>query len=294
MVDGGEVVPDRRDELLARLRQGPGEEARREVAVTPTTPVPSRWTLRTIRATFPWLHRYGLSGVWRLLRHYNLKLRSARVQHYSPDPDYTTKVAYVEQCLHAVGRAPERHVVVFMDEMGYTRWPEPAMHWAEVGCSTMPVAECMGTNNQQWRMIGALNAWTGQVDYLDGYIVGRAKVIAFYHQLARVYPDAERIYVVQDNWSIHRHGDVVAALATLPRIEPVWLPTYAAWLNPIEKLWRWLRQHVLHLHRLAGEWTSLRQRVCTFLDQFAHGSRELLHYVGLLGEGQLAQALTRL
>ncbi len=126
------TVPDRRDALLVRLRQGPGEEARQEMAVTPSTPVPSRWTLRTIRATFPWLQGYGLSGVWRLLRHNNLKVRSARVQHYSPDPDYTAKVAHLEQCLRRVARAPQQQVVVFMDEMGYTRWPEPAATWAAV------------------------------------------------------------------------------------------------------------------------------------------------------------------
>jgi len=94
-------------------------------------------------------------------------------------------------------------------------------------------------------------------------------------------------------WSIHRHDDVVAALATLPQVESVRLPTYTAWLNPIEKLWRWLRQQVLLEHHLAGEWAALRQRVRTFLDQFAHGVRDLLHYVGLLGEGHLAQALVR-
>ncbi len=259
----------------------------------PTTPVPSRWTLRTIRATFPWLQGYGLSGLWRLLRHHNLKVRSARVQHYSADPDYTAKVAHLEQCLRRTARAPQQQVLVFMDEMGYTRWPEPAATWAAVGRTAVPVAERRGTNNQQWRIIGALNAWTGQVHYLDAYIVGRAKVKEFYQPLVQAYPEAECIYVVQDNWSIHRHEDVLAALATLPQIEPVWLPTYAAWLNPIEKLWRWLRQDVLTMHRLADDWTALRQRVRRFLDQFAHGSRDVLHYVGLLGDGHLAQALTR-
>lgn len=174
--------------------------------------------------------------------------------------------------------------MVVLDEMGYTCWPQPAATWAEVGRTPVPMAPRMGTNNQQWRTIGALHAWTGQVHYLDGYIVGRANMIALYHHLAQAYPDAERIYVVQDTWSIHRHADVVAALAMLPRMEPVWL-------NPIEKLWHWLRQHVLPLHRLAGAWSTLRQRVCTLLAQFAHGSREFLHDAGLLGEGQLAQAL---
>jgi hypothetical protein len=41
---------------------------------------------------------------------------------------------------------------------------------------------------------------------------------------------------------------VAEALCGLPRLQSVWLPTYAPWLNPIEKLWRWLRQDVLKMH----------------------------------------------
>ena len=155
------------------------------------------------------------------------------------------------------------------------------------------MADRAGSKQQLWRVIGALNALTGQVDYLDGYIIGREKVSAFYRQLDRVYADAKRVYVIQDNWSIHSHPDVLATLATLPRLEPVWLPTYAPWLNPIEKLWRWLKGDVLKQHRLAADWHALRHQVCAFLDQFAAGTTgatDLLRYVGLLGEGKLAQA----
>ena len=129
--------------------------------------------------------------------------------------------------------------------------------------------------------------------YVDGYIVGRAKVIALYRRLVHSYPQAGTIYVVQDNWSIHWHPEVLEALAGYPQIEPVWLPTYAPWLNPIEKLWRWVRQDILKLHRWASDPKGLRQRVNGFLDQFAQGSYALLRYVGLLGEGQLAKAIPR-
>ncbi len=93
---------------------------------------------------------------------------------------------------------------------------------------------------------------------------------------------------------IHTHDDVVEALRSeWPQVEPVWLPTYAPWLNPIEKLWRWLRWDVLKLHRLAGGLAGrLRSRVNQFLGQFAVGSHDLLRYVGLLGRGKLAQALS--
>jgi len=151
-----------------------------------------------------------------------------------------------------------------------------------------------GPTNRQQRLIGARNALRGRVDFRDNYLVGREQVIAFYRQLDRVYTGAERgsvVSVVEDNWSIHHHDDVLAALADLPRLEIVWLPTSSPWLNPIEKLWRWLRQDVLKLHRLAGDWHTLRARVNAFLDQFAAGSHALLRYTGLIGDGHLAYVL---
>ncbi len=68
-------------------------------------------------------------------------------------------------------------------------------------------------------------------------------------------------------------------------IQRVFLPTYASWLHPIEKLWRTLRQDVLHLHRLADNLAQVREGVAAFLDQFAQPgalSDALLRYVGLL------------
>jgi hypothetical protein len=261
------------------------------MAVTDTSPPPSRWTLRTIRVTIPGLGELTLSGVWRALERCRLGLRSGVVQHYSPDPDYLPKRDNLIKCLNEAAATPHRVALVFLDEMGYARWPDPARDWTGRAPAAPPLADRAESPNRLWRIIGAMNALTGRVDFLDDYIVGRAKVIKFYEQLNRTYPDVERLLVVQDNWSIHTHGDVVEALKQWPRIEPVWLPTYSPWLNPIEKLWRWLRQDVLRLHRLAGDWPALRGRVNQFLGQFAAGSHDLLRYVGLLGQGKLAQAL---
>ncbi len=282
---------DRTEEVQERLAHAPGEEARQAVAPTAAGPAPTRWSLKAVRASFPWLTGMSLSGVWRLLQRCDLHLRSARVQQYSPDPDYVTKEAHLLACLRAAAQAPDQVALVFLDEMGYYRWPDPAATWMQRAPVPALETERGKTTQQQWRVIGALNALTGRVDYREKYIVGREQVIAFYRQLDQVYGTVERLYVVQDNWSIHRHPDVLAALTTLPRIEPVWLPTYAPWLNPIEKLWRWLRQDQLYLHRLAHDWATLRQRVNAFLDQFAAGSHALLQYVGLLGTGKLARAL---
>jgi transposase len=275
-----------REELLETLRAGPGEAARQEVAVAETGPAPSRWTLRTIRASLGWLTKYTLSGVWRVLQTCGLGLHASCARLFSPDPDYRRKVRRLHRCLRDAARHPDTVVALFLDEFGYQRWPEVAPTW---GLETA-VAQRAG-NNQQWRTIGTLNALTGQVNYLDGYIVGRQQVIQFYSQLALAYPTATRLYVIQDNWNIHTHPDVMTALAHYSQITPVWLPTYAPWLNPIEKLWRWLRHDILKMHRWVEDWPRVKQRVHDFLAQFAHGSSALLRYVGLVGKGNLATVI---
>jgi hypothetical protein len=52
------------------------------MATTETTPVPSRWALRTIRATIDSFRHMTLSGVWRALDRYRAGLRSGLVQQY--------------------------------------------------------------------------------------------------------------------------------------------------------------------------------------------------------------------
>src|SRR5215510_10224525 len=82
-----EEVEAVKEELLETLRAGPGEAARREVRVSKRGPAPSRWTLRTIRASVDWLTEYTGSGVWRVLQRCGLGLHSSCARLFSPDPD---------------------------------------------------------------------------------------------------------------------------------------------------------------------------------------------------------------
>jgi transposase len=72
-----------------------------------------------------------------------------------------------------------------------------------------------------------------------------------------------------------RHVAHQADISLLP------LPTYSSWRNPIEKLWRWLKQTVIHMHPWANQWERLQAEIENFLSQFQKGSSRLLRYVGL-------------
>jgi hypothetical protein len=201
--------------------------------------------------------------------------------------------------------APERFVFLFLDEMTYYRQPSLARTYEAKGHSQG--LACRSHHSNTWfRVIGALNSLTGQVIYRQRSRVNRFALSLFWTQVRDAYPTAETIYVVVDNWPVHFHPDALARLQPQdfpwpPYIPGHWpkmpgkravkddlpiqllcLPTYASWLNPIEKLWRWLKQDVIHMHRSSDDWPGLKQHVAYFLDQFQFGSDELLSYVGLL------------
>lgn len=74
--------------------------------------------------------------------------------------------------------------------------------------------------------------------------IGVATLRHYFEAVAAAYPAAERIYSALDNWPVHFHPVLRAALP--PRLTLLPLPTYAPWTNPVEKVWRWLYAEVLH------------------------------------------------
>ena len=232
-----------------------------------------------------WLNGFSEPGIYKLLKRLGFSRKRALNFIQSPDPEYRAKwqrilVAYQQAYEH-----PDKVILLFQDEFTYYRQPSLGGAWQERG-KKQPLAQQQPGYNTKTRLAAILNAVTGQVTYVQRSKVGNDELAKFYAQVRAAYPAAEIIYLVQDNWPVHKTPTVLDA-AEENRLTVLFLPTYASWLNPIEKLWRWLKQEILHLHRHADDLAQLRQEVRDFLDQFAGGSLELLHYVGILSKEEL-------
>jgi len=237
------------------------------------------------------LHRLGLHWL------------RGRDHLHSPDPHYQAKLEWVRLLQELVQHLPGQHVLLWQDELTYYRQPSLSYAWEEAG--EQPLAERSYRSNTAWRVVAALNPGNGAVHYRQAAHITVPTLVEFYAQLCEHYP-GQQLWLVQDNWPVHFHPQVLAALQPqetpfpwhlsrfwdhLPTPQPrpvplpiqlVLLPTYAPWCNPLEKLWRRLKQEVLHLHRWGDDLDELRRQVARFLAQFANGSRDLLRYVGLL------------
>ena len=54
-------------------------------------------------------------------------------------------------------------------------------------------------------------------------------------------------------------SEFALALEAQAQIAVPFLPTYAPWLNPIEKVWRWLKQSVLYAHPWCDDFRELQR-----------------------------------
>lgn len=263
----------------------------------------TRWTLAALQRAVPAFWGHSLSGIWRMLAKHKLRWRRGRDHLRSPDPDYLAKLARVAALCQEVEAHPADAVLLYLDEVTYYRQPSLASAYAAANSDT-PRAERSLPSNATTRVIGTLDAHTGRVVARQRTKIDVPALIRFYQQLAETYP-GKRISLVLDTWPVHFHPDVLAALepqtSPFPFFRPpswraeaspeaqrlnlpiqlVTLPTYAPWTNAIEKLWRWLKQEVLHLHRHADDLPTLRNLVLEFLARFQDDSPDLLRYVGL-------------
>lgn len=239
----------------------------------------SRWWLGGIRQAVAELRGYTLAGIWKLLKRLRLHYKRGREYLHSPDPDYALKLTYVSAAFQQAQTAPKQVVMLYQDELTYYRRPSVARAYAPAG-SKHPLARLGYRANTTRRISGSLNALTGQFHAQQLARFGVAELKRYYRLLEAAYPDAQSIYLVQDNWPVHRHPDLLDYFAT-SRIVPLFLPTYAPWTNPVEKVWLWLRQDVLHLHEFVDNWHGLQALVAAWLTQWQQPSPDLLHFVGL-------------
>jgi len=241
-----------------------------------------RWRLQDLGQALRWLSGCSLPGICKLLKRLGFSRKQAIGFIHSPDPHYQAKWKRILQAFEEAAYRPETTLILFMDELTYFRRPETAPAYHAQGQS-QPKALDAPLYNAQTRVVAVLNGITGQVTYLQCTKIGKKELPRFYAQLRSVYPQVQKIYLVQDNWPVHKLPDVLQALHQ-HHITPLFMPTYASWLNPIEKLWKWLKQHVLRMHHWAAQINQLRLAVTHFLDRFAQPSDAILRYTGLMSD----------
>lgn len=137
---------------------------------------------------------------------------------------------------------PENETICFMDGVHPTHNVQPAYGWIKKG-----VRKEIAANSGRSR----LNL-SGVVDIIDHNVLiqedkalNAGSTIEFFKKIEDAYPDKNKVHVFCDNAGYYRNRAVKEYLKT-SKVCLHFLPPYSPNLNPIERLWKWMKERVIY------------------------------------------------
>jgi len=134
--------------------------------------------------------------------------------------------------------------VVFADAVHPEYQSKPAFGWFR---ADRQVALPTTTGRKRLNIHAAFNLETSKLTWVESTRITAQTTLIVLKELERAYPDKRRIHVFLDNAKYH-HAKMLKPWLERPgcRIRLHFLPAYAPHLNPIERLWGVMHEHVTH------------------------------------------------
>lgn len=158
---------------------------------------------------------------------------------------------------------PADEVAVYEDEVDIHLNPKIGLDWMVRGQQKEVMTP---GQNQKRYLAGAMDAKTGELIWVEGESKNSVLFIQLLWELHLRYPDAKKIHVILDNYSIHHTEQVKLSLATAAgqRIALHFLPPYCPDHNKIERAWQDLHANVTRNHR-CSEMAELMKNARAYL-----------------------------
>ena len=194
----------------------------------------TRWSCVTLAATLQTKHGIEVSAetVRRWLHEIGWVWKRAKLVAKDDDPhriERLARIRFQSENLQA------HEIMVFADELDIQLLPKVGAAWMPQG--TQEEVMTPGTN-ETYYLAGALHLATGKLLYCLGPRKNNGLFRDLLSLLDTTYPapGVTHIYVVADNYCIHKAKAVAQWLAKHPRFTLLWLPTYCPRANPIERV----------------------------------------------------------
>jgi transposase len=205
------------------------------------------WTLRKLRCWL--LNKIGRlasrSLLHKILRAAGLSWKKCKKLLGKGDPD--KRAAFVVRLLELYEAVIRREVVlIYIDESHFHRDLENGYTWGRIGCRVWR-RSCCAPLSDRINWYGAFNFTDGQCLIWNEGNCCKEHTAEFLQRVYEWLPnDGRRVVIIWDNAPWHIAGLVQQAGADLGW-ELIGLSSYSPDLNPIEGLWKWMREEVTQL-----------------------------------------------
>jgi transposase len=200
------------------------------------------------------------STIARIWKAHGLKPHLTTTFKISNDPHFTEKL---EDVVGLYLNPPENAVVFSADEKSQIQ----ALDRTQPG---LPLKKGRaGTMTHDYKRHGTTTLFAA-LNILTGAVLGickprhtHAEWLSFLKAIDREVPRGKDLHVICDNYSTHKHPEVLAWLQAHPRIKIHYTPTSASWINMVERFFRDLTVNAIR----RGAFTSVPDLIAT-IDEY--------------------------
>lgn len=137
---------------------------------------------------------------------------------------------------------PEDEAICFMDGVHPTHNVQPAYGWIETGIRKEVPAN---SGRARINLSGAIDILSHKIVVQEDKTLNADATIRFLRKIEEAYPTKKRIHLFCDNAPYYRNKGVTKYLRT-SKIQLHFLPPYSPNLNPIERLWKWMKERIIY------------------------------------------------
>jgi len=212
--------------------------------------------------------KYTVSGLTKWLERNDFVYKAPKLIPGKLDED--KQQSFIEYYQNLTANASANDLIMFMDAVH----PE---YQSQSVCGWIPKGETktLATTNTQYRLHlnGAVDLTSMQIITREYETINAQSIISFCKDLEKTYPD-KSIHLICDNGRSNKNKELTKYLETA-RVVIHYLPPYSPNLNPIERLWKVMREHVTY-NKVYPKFADFTEAIRYFFGDTVHRIQDVL------------------
>ncbi len=204
----------------------------------------------TVPGLCNWMHRHGFS------------YKKPTLVPGKADKERQEK--WIEEYEQLKRSLTDGETICFMDGVHPTHNTQVTYGWIKTGLRKEIAAN---SGRSRLNLSGAVDLLSSKLHVQEDKTLNAESTISFLKKIEDAYPTKDKIHVFCDNARYYRNKSVTSHLQN-SKINLHFLPPYSPNLNPIERVWKWMKERVLY-NTYYEDFHEFKQAIMSFLENIS-------------------------
>jgi len=212
---------------------------------------------------------YSISGMCYWLKRNGFSYKKPSIVPGKADKEIQKK--WIDEYFKLKKNLKENETICFIDGVHPTHNTKLSYGWIKKGVRK---EICSNTGRQRINISGAIDVVERKLHFQEDHMLNAEATISFFKKIGKSYPNKNKIYLFSDNARYYKNKAVQEYLKQ-SKIELHHLPPYSPNLNPIERLWKWMKERTMY-NTYYKEFDDFKLAVFGFLETLSKTEPETI------------------